>query len=148
MSISHSSRSVYAAVAVAPETSIGVDVTVKQLMPPGFSRFWLAPAEREWSHREGSQAVSLLWSLKESWYKAGGGEHPFTPKRLDVVTALSLNDLSLGELACNVPRPVPGDMLGGALLCHISSEEVASLVLLHDRTSLRPETFTFKEISP
>lgn len=129
LSISHSSRFVYAAVATDSCVQLGVDVTKRQPLSPGFTRLWLTASERKWCGRNGDAAACVLWSLKESWYKAAGSDQPFAPRRLDVVSALSLNEISMLEPAVRRRWRLRND-LGGTILCRWMPRDVATLVLL------------------
>jgi 4'-phosphopantetheinyl transferase EntD len=134
LSISHSSKFVYAAASTDGDQRVGVDVTARQTLSPAFQRFWLAREEQAWCRRRGDQQACILWSLKESWFKAVGGEHAFAPRQLDVVSALCLDRVQTPESDSHRPWRLLDDP-GGTVLCRWLPGEVATLVLLNDLAS-------------
>jgi phosphopantetheinyl transferase len=85
VSIAHSARFVYVAAARHATWRVGADVTPEWAVSHGFLNYWLTPAERDWSRRRNeTSAACLVWSLKESWFKATGGDQRFAPRRWDV----------------------------------------------------------------
>jgi phosphopantetheinyl transferase len=131
LSISHSSKFVYVAASTDEDHRVGVDVTPRQTLSPAFQRFWLAREERAWCRRQGDQQACTLWSLKESWFKAVGGEQTFVPRQLDVVSALCLDRVPQPESDSRRPWRLLDDP-NCTVLCRWLPGEVATLVLLSD----------------
>jgi phosphopantetheinyl transferase len=132
LSISHSSHFVYVAAATGVGMRLGVDVTSRRALPPSFARFWLTDPEQTWCDRSADGAACILWSLKESWYKAAGGDQPFAPRQLDVVSALSVDEIPSSETS-DRRRPLQlRDDSNMTVLCRWMPRDVATLVALRD----------------
>lgn len=95
LSISHSDQSVLVALSEVPRVSIGTDVSLMQMQIEGFVNMWLTPWERRWVRNVGDlRLVSMLWAIKEAFYKAINVGEPFTPSRIEV-RPCTLNGYSL-----------------------------------------------------
>jgi phosphopantetheine--protein transferase-like protein len=87
LSIAHSDQSVLVALAQRPGVSIGVDVTPVQKQSESFINTWLTPYERRWIRkRDNEHLASILWSIKEAFYKATNRYEQFVPRRIEVYT--------------------------------------------------------------
>jgi len=130
VSLSHSDQSVYAAIAFAGMSSVGVDIVLRRRLPDAFARWWLTPAERAWLGFAAPEFTCLLWSLKESWYKALGGNRPFIPRECDMTEAANLGLFSPAEVASQ-PRPCLRRDKHATIFCQWRPEEVATIVQIN-----------------
>ncbi len=138
VSIAHSAQYVYVAAARHAAWRVGADVTPEWAVSHGFLDLWLTPAERAWSgRRSATTAACLVWSLKEAWFKASGGDQRFAPRRWDVSgTAENLWPL---QPAAGHECYVLGDRCwwGDDLTlvgCRRVPGEIATVVVQHDGT--------------
>lgn len=108
VSISHSDRSVYVAVSTARGVRLGVDVTPVRPLSDSFARLWLTDNERRWCARDATGLLRcLVWSVKESCYKAAGNGSPFRPRQIDCMTATNLGAPAIQRAVR--PRPCATD---------------------------------------
>jgi 4'-phosphopantetheinyl transferase EntD len=86
LTISHSANGLYVVASCEPHCSLGADVMDAVPLDPALAGFWFSDEERAWCRRIGQPwAESIIWSLKESWYKAAGARVPFAPRCLDIM---------------------------------------------------------------
>lgn len=132
LSISHSARSVYVAISVDERVRLGVDVTERQHLSEAFSRLWLAPAEQNWCNRDNADLLRcIVWSVKESCYKATRDDRPFRPRQVDCLATTCLGRVSPEEFAREGynRHAVADDTC--TVVCHKVNGEIATAVALH-----------------
>lgn len=86
VSVSHSARHVYAAIAVRSAVRIGVDVVDTAAAPANsLVATWFTPSERHWLRERGREFDMLrFWTAKESCFKAVATTRPFDSRRIEV----------------------------------------------------------------
>ncbi len=83
VSMTHSHDWVCVAMSGTPGCSVGVDLVPQTVTNKHSLDFWLTENERSWV-KENSEQLPIIWSIKESVYKATNrGEH-FRPQEMDV----------------------------------------------------------------
>jgi phosphopantetheinyl transferase len=84
LSIAHSDRSVFVAIATEPGASVGVDLTQHGKYGTGFLKTWFTKREQRFLASAGDGEIATCWSIKEAVYKAVNNGEPFVPRRVEV----------------------------------------------------------------
>lgn len=86
VSVSHSARYVYAAMAVRSNVQLGVDVVDTATgWANSLAATWFTPAEQHWLKERGREFDALrIWTAKESSFKATATTRSFDPRRIEV----------------------------------------------------------------
>jgi hypothetical protein len=87
VSLAHSDRIVSAAIVLACQGSIGIDLVDLASLSVGPLKYWLTSAEA--GRAADRLSMGMTWSLKEAIYKASGDGAPFFPRRIDTSVFLS-----------------------------------------------------------
>jgi 4'-phosphopantetheinyl transferase EntD len=86
LSISHSDHSALAALCDIPGVSVGVDVTPVVNDCKGFLDMWFTAQEQDWVRQgPGPLRTSVLWAVKEAFFKAVNRGEKFFPQRIEVL---------------------------------------------------------------
>jgi len=84
LSIAHSDRSVFVAIATEPGASVGVDLTQHGKYGTGFLRTWFTKREQKFLASADDGEIAACWAIKEAVYKAVNNGEPFVPRRVEV----------------------------------------------------------------
>ena len=84
LSISHSLRSVLAALSLDHHLRVGVDVTPIDDRPAGFLRLWFTEREQERLQTLGPRDIARYWAAKEAVYKALNDGGSFAPRQIEI----------------------------------------------------------------
>lgn len=124
LSIAHSDQSVLVALSEAPGVSVGADVMPVQALSDGFEEMWLTAWERGWLRNQRDKGkphlVSMLWAVKEAFYKAVNVGERFVPSRVEIRAG------ALGEYSLRLK----GAEVGGLRRVHVEAvgEELIVIV--------------------
>jgi len=85
ISLAHHSGIVWAAVSVAPDVRVGIDVVQAEPMDLRASDLWFTRGELQWLERSNDRLLgTTLWAVKEALYKATNRGEPFVPVQIEV----------------------------------------------------------------
>jgi phosphopantetheinyl transferase len=85
LSIAHSERFVFVAVADSRAGSLGVDVAAARLpSTDGFCRLWFTARERQWIEHDRDRRCAMLWAAKEAVYKAANAGQSWNPREVSL----------------------------------------------------------------
>ena len=128
ISIAHSHDSVATALAMAPGTEIGLDLTEVGDVSAAVAGLWFTNAERAWcgppDDPQAARRRALIWSIKEACYKSANAGEQFVPASIQVER----------KFVGWTVDPGSGTRAGG---CHVSvledEREIAALVVVERR---------------
>lgn len=83
LSISHTDEWVVAAVAAAPENTVGIDVVAVEPRPTSFVKSWFTPSEQV-ELSSCNEDVAACWAAKEAVFKAMNNGQSFPPHEIMV----------------------------------------------------------------
>lgn len=90
LSITHSHDWIGVAVSTTPNCRVGMDLVPRTTETNSRLAFWLTEDEQRWLHKNPNDAVlPVIWSIKESVYKASNRGAPFKPLQLNVCRSAS-----------------------------------------------------------
>ena len=85
VSITHSQDWIAVAISTSPRCRVGIDLVPRTAAAPRTLAFWLTEQEQQWLHDSRDDTLlPIIWSIKESVYKATNRGETFRPQQLEV----------------------------------------------------------------